>query len=397
MNGLYLHVPFCEKKCTYCDFYSIESTGLIDRFVQTLCKEIEIRCASLTVPRTENTNGIPSQIGKTLVPFHANTIFFGGGTPSLLSGTQLEKIISTLKDHVDIDPNAEWTMECNPGTISEKSLSDYRAAGINRVSFGIQSFAQPELDFLTRIHSIQEALDAIPTARAAGFTNINADLMFALPPQTVASLEHSLQTLIDLQPDHISAYSLVYEPGTPLHAQLGKGLVVPHNEEFDAEMYHIVMHTLQQAGYEQYEVSNFARPGKQCAHNLMYWHGHDYLAFGPSAHGLVNTERYWNHRSLSTWQAKVDAGELPQANTENLSHNEQAIEYAFLHVRSDGLPFSTFQQRFGLDLQTMLQPHLQHWIDADFVTINNGVLRLTFEGYRVCDEISLKIIQSITK
>lgn len=378
MNGLYIHVPFCEKKCTYCDFYSIESTGLIERFVETLCKEIELRCVTLE----------PA--------FVANTVFFGGGTPSLLSPDQLAHIIATLSRHVAIAPDSEWTMECNPGTISLGSLTGYRAAGINRVSFGIQSFAQPELDFLTRIHTIQEALDAIPTARAAGFTNINADLMFALPPQTVDSLKHSLQTLINLAPDHISAYSLVYEPGTPLHSQLKKGLVVPQNEEFDAEMYNIVMQTLNNAGYEQYEVSNFARPGKQCAHNLMYWHGHDYLAFGPSAHGLVNTERYWNHRSLSSWQAKVDAGEVPQANTEVLSLNEQAIEYAFLHVRSDGLPFSTFQQRFGLDLQTMLQPHLQHWIDANFVTLTNNTLRLTPEGYRVCDEISLKIIETIS-
>jgi oxygen-independent coproporphyrinogen III oxidase len=377
MNGLYIHVPFCEKKCTYCDFYSIESTGLIDRFVATLCKEIELRCATLDSS------------------FTANTVFFGGGTPSLLSPDQVAHIIATLSKHVTIAPNSEWTMECNPGTISLESLTGYRAAGVNRVSFGIQSFSQPELDFLTRIHSIQQALDAIPTARAAGFTNINADLMFALPPQTVESLQHSLHTLISLEPDHISAYSLVYEPGTPLHAQLGKGLVVPHNEEFDAEMYHIVMRTLQYAGYEQYEVSNFAQPGKQCAHNLMYWHGHDYLAFGPSAHGLVKSERYWNHRSLSTWMSKVNDGFLPHANTETLSASEQAVEYAFLHVRSDGLSFPDFFKRFNFNLQPLLEPHLNHWLDAQFVTLKNGTLRLTPEGYRVCDEITLRVVEAI--
>lgn len=375
--GYYLHIPFCEKKCTYCDFYSIESTGLIDRFVAALKKEI-VRRATTQTPTTTPTKSYTS-------------VFFGGGTPSLLTPSQLSDILDTVRANVDLADDCEITMECNPGTITLEKLEGYRAAGVNRLSFGVQSFVPEELQFLTRIHSPEQADEAMALARAAGFTNVNMDLMFALPPQTMDSLSFSLSRLLSLQPDHISAYSLIFEPGTPLNAQKIKGLVVPHEEELDADMYAYVMRTLLEAGYEQYEVSNFAKPGHRCRHNLTYWHGEDYVGVGPSAHGLVGGMRYWNHRSLTSWLQLIDRDELPHANTEMLTPEDRLTELAFLTLRADGMPLQQFHDEFGIDLRTRLQPDLNMWIREGLIEDTDTHLRLTERGYQVCDELTVRI------
>ena len=376
MQGLYLHIPFCEKKCVYCDFYSIESTDLMEGFVSRLCTELSMRATS-EKPCT--------------------SVFLGGGTPSLLSPSQLERILAHVHASYAIAPDAECTMECNPGTVTLDSLKAYRSLGINRLSFGVQSFVAEELSFLARIHSADDADKAMELARAAGFDNVNMDLMFALPPQTLASLAYSIDRMLALEPDHISAYSLIFEPGTPLYAQWKKGQVQPHAEDLDAEMYAYVMDRLGDAGYEQYEVSNFARNGRSCRHNLTYWHAESYIAVGPSAHGLLDNLRYWNHRSLTAWGAKIDAGELPQANTEVLDHHAQLVEYAFLHMRADGLPIEAARQRFGVDIRRALQPQLQHWIDAGMLRDEGDTLRLTRDGYTVCDDITVALLDALDR
>ncbi|RPI68499.1 MAG: radical SAM family heme chaperone HemW [Ignavibacteriae bacterium] len=390
MFGYYLHIPFCEKKCTYCDFYSIESTGLIERFIAALKIEIALRGTQSDAGGT----GMPLDAGGRGMPWHAPTarsIFFGGGTPSLLTPLQLSDILDTVRRHVDLSDDCEITMECNPGTITLEKLEGYRAAGVNRLSFGVQSFIEEELRFLTRIHTAEQADEAMALARAAGFTNVNMDLMFALPPQTMDTLAFSLSRLLALQPDHISAYSLIFEPGTPLNAQKIKGLVVPHEEELDADMYAYVMRTLREAGYEQYEVSNFAKPGHRCRHNLTYWHGEDYVGVGPSAHGLLNGTRYWNHRSLTSWLQLIDRGELPEANTETLTREDRITELAFLTLRADGMPIQQFNDEFSIDLRTRLQPDLDFWIGEGLIEDTGTHLRLTERGYQVCDVISVNM------
>lgn len=376
MQGLYLHIPFCEKKCVYCDFYSIESTNLIDTFVERLLHELAMR-SDRSTPCT--------------------SIFFGGGTPSLLSPQQLERILHRVHDAFVIADDAECTMECNPGTVTAESLSAYRSLGINRLSFGVQSFVASELAFLARIHSADEADQAMYLARKAGFDNVNMDLMFALPPQTLDSLAYSISRMVALQPDHISAYSLIFEPGTPLYTQFTKGAVKPHPEELDAEMFAMVMDRLGSAGYEQYEVSNYARNGRRCVHNLTYWHAEPYIAVGPSAHGLLANKRYWNHRSLTAWSEKIDAGILPVANTEELDLSAQITEFAFLHLRADGLPVDTLATRFGIDMRAALQPHLSHWVEAGMVVDDGTTLRLTREGYAVCDDITVTTLDAIER
>lgn len=377
MQGIYLHIPFCERKCTYCDFYSIESTGLIDTFVDRLLREITIRGRVTERPAT--------------------SVFFGGGTPSLLRPDHLARIVKALHDVHTIADDAEWTMECNPGTVSLESLTAYRSLGIDRLSFGVQSFVPEELAFLHRIHSPEQADEAMFLARAAGFTNVNMDLMFALPPQTPESLELSLSRMLALKPDHISAYSLVYEHGTPLYAQLQKGLVQPHPEEEDAAMYAHAMERLTSAGYEQYEVSNFALAGHRCRHNLTYWHGDDYVSYGPSAHGYIDGERYWNHRSLTSWSEKVDADIPPNANTERLGPAERLVELAFLQLRADGLDRRVFTSTFGVDLADALRPDLGYWLDAGFVIMDEERITLTSAGYQVCDEITLKVVAALER
>ena len=387
MLGYYLHIPFCDKKCTYCDFYSIESKGLMERFVGSLCNEISLRGMGNGEWGMSEVNQTPGTRHQAPI----SSIFFGGGTPSLLSPDQLRTILEAVRSTVTLADDCEITMECNPGTITLENLIGYREAGINRLSFGVQSFVEEELRFLTRIHSADEADDAMRLAREAGFNNVNMDLMFALPPQTMESLSYNIDRMLALDPDHISAYSLVYEPGTPLHAQKLKGAVQPHPEELDADMYTMVMERLGAAGYEQYEVSNFAKPGRRCRHNLTYWHGEDYIAVGPSAHGLVDGLRYWNHRSLTAWTEKVEAGELPHANTETLGTDERLTELAFLTLRADGMPIDQFTKEFGIDLRSALQPDLGYWMDDGMVIEDNGRLRLTPKGYQVCDLITVKV------
>lgn len=371
MFGLYLHIPFCEKKCSYCDFYSIESTEHIDRFVETLQREIRLRSVRY--------DGQPF-----------TSVFFGGGTPSLLRPEDMQSITSLLRELFVFADDCEWTMECNPGTVTLERLLGYRAAGINRLSFGVQSFQASELAFLDRIHDANEAVAAMQLAREAGFDNVNMDLMFAVPGQTLETLADNLRRMVELQPDHISAYSLIYEHGTPLYADLLKGRVKPLPEEVDADMYHLVISTLRAHGYEQYEVSNFAKAGRRCRHNLTYWHGEPYLAVGPSAHGFIGTTRYWNYRSLTAWTEYVLKGALPEANHEVLTESDLLTEHVFLHLRADGLRVSETQERFGIDVRAALQPDLGYWIDEGFVTDDGDVLSLTAEGYRVCDEISSK-------
>lgn len=371
MYGLYLHIPFCQKKCSYCDFYSIESTEHIDRFVEMLQREIRLRAALYD--------------GSSFT-----SVFFGGGTPSLLRPEDMRAITGLLREAFVFADDAEWTMECNPGTVTLERLREYRQSGINRLSFGVQSFQASELAFLDRIHDADQAVEAMRLARTAGFDNVNMDLMFAVPGQTIETLADNLRRMVELQPDHISAYSLIYEQGTPLYTDLLKGRVKPLPEETDVEMYNLVITTLRSHGYEQYEVSNFARPGRRCRHNLTYWHGEPYLAVGPSAHGFIGTTRYWNYRSLTAWTEHVIKGALPEANHEELSESDLLTEHVFLHLRADGLRPAQTLERFGIDVRAALAPDLGYWIEAGFISDDGELLSLTAEGYRVCDEISSK-------
>jgi oxygen-independent coproporphyrinogen-3 oxidase len=383
MNGLYLHIPFCEKKCVYCDFYSLETTYLIDAFVDTLLAEIALR-ADFVSPSARAFD----------------TVFFGGGTPSLLSPKQLERIAGALRATFSIAADAEWTMECNPGTVSEESLRAYRAFGVNRLSFGVQSFFEDDLRFLSRIHSNSEANEAVRSSRKAGFDNVNIDLMFALPDQSFERWRRNLETAVSLETDHISAYSLIFEPGTPLKAMLDRGEVRRQDEEREAAMYEWAMEFLRARGYEQYEVSNYARDGKVCRHNCLYWQGDEYLAFGPSAHGYIankgEKERYWNIRSLAGYTRQIAEGKLPIASSEILSAQERMFERAFLELRARGIRKREFFHDFGVSIDEALKELIARY-GEEFLLNSEERLALSSKGYLVCDAITLDAITALER
>jgi oxygen-independent coproporphyrinogen-3 oxidase len=366
----------------YCDFYSLENMEHKDVFVSILKKEIAAGA---------------EKYRQFLRP--ATSIFFGGGTPSLLTPEQIASIMNQVKVHLPVHPDAEVTMECNPGTITKESLIGYRKSGVNRLSFGIQSFNQDELDFLHRIHSPEEGKQAVKLAREAGFDNVNIDVIFALPNQSIESWQNTLEQAIALQTEHISAYSLIFEEKTPLFSMLQKGLVKPQDEDKDAAIYALTIDMLQSAGYEQYEVSNFAKPHLRCNHNRTYWQAKEYLAFGPSAHGYVNNIRYWNYRNLKRYFEAVQKTGIGEASREELSFTNRLYESAFLGIRSEGISRNDFLQEYDIDILSIIQSALDIHAQEEFLLmeeISGDIqIRLNSKGFAICDEISLRIITAL--
>ncbi|MCK5741978.1 MAG: radical SAM family heme chaperone HemW [Chlorobi bacterium] len=375
MSAVYIHYPFCTRKCFYCDFYSVNAATFQSDYIDVLCREIEMRLADLDKPLL-------------------STLFVGGGTPSLMSGKDMEKIMNTLRSNFTFADDAEFSMESNPASLDLLNLKDYRSAGINRLSIGIQSFIAEELKFLQRLHSPNEAEAAFEAARKAGYDNINIDLMFSVPGQTRDSLKYSLEKAIKIAPEHISAYSLIYEQGTPLYKAAEAGTVSRVDEDNDAENYELVIDTLTAAGYEQYEVSNFARQGKQCRHNLKYWSGDEYFAFGPAAHGYLNNTRYANIRNLAKYTELISAGKLPTDFSEVLTAENKLAEAIFLGLRSGGLTWQKFRDQFDIDVESVSNKLFDELKKGNFAEINETGIKLLKKGYMISDNIAVKIIEN---
>lgn len=304
----------------------------------------------------------------------------------------LERVLAALHRHFRFEAGGEWTMECNPGTVSHESLTAYRALGINRLSFGVQSFFEDDLAFLTRIHSPEQAKEAVALARAAGFDNLNIDLIFALPGQTMERWKTNIETAVALGTEHISAYSLIFEEGTPLNAMKLRGEVREADEDLDAEMYDVTMNFLAASGYRQYEVSNFAREGRECRHNLLYWQGREYISFGPSAHGYTGGVRYWNVRSLSRYMGDIAEGRLPVVNSERIEGLTLMFERAFLELRSQGIDMAAFRRDFGVELRTVLEPLFSRIAGENLIAVDDDRIALTPNGYRLCDALTTEVI-----
>lgn len=381
MPSLYLHIPFCEHKCVYCDFYSIAPDGnrggyerLILDFLRALSREIDLRGTS---------------------PFTAtsyDTVFFGGGTPSLLTPTQLSDILSSIRRTFTIDDHAEVTIETNPGTVDREKLEAFQQAGVNRLSIGIQSFHQDDLNFLTRIHSADQAAQCVRDAQAAGFSNVSLDLIFALPGQTLDRWMFNLRAAVDLDPSHISCYSLIVEPDTPLSRMVLTGSVKPLAIEDDARLYESTIEFLGQHGYAQYEVSNFAKPGMESRHNSAYWNHTEYLGFGPSAHSFWGGERWWNIAQVQGYIDRLTRGELPLAGLERLSEEQWREEAILLGLRSGGIDLVTYRERFGRELPSENPSLIEQLIADGLVTLSRQRLSLTSRGYVICDEICQRLL-----
>ena len=378
MLGIYIHFPYCIHKCFYCDFYSLEDFSTMNIFSDYLLKEIEL--ATHKFFKTKQ---------------NIDTIYFGGGTPSLINPLQLDTILNRIYKFYTIDENAEITLEANPGTIDQKYLQDFKSLGINRLSIGMQSFIDEELKFLQRIHSSKEAIDTYELARNIGFDNISIDIMYNLPNQSIANMIYNARQAIELNPDHISAYSLIYEPDTPLQKAVKRGKINPLDEEIEAKGFLSIIENLTSSGYEQYEISNFAKNGKISRHNSKYWKYEPYISFGPSAHSFLYPHRHWNIRSINKYIEKLQNKELPIQESELITHDIEIEEKIMLGLRSDGIKFKEFQSKYDINLIDIINQLPPNYIDL--IHIEDNKIRLTQRGYLLSDEIIVDIISKIKK
>ena len=365
--GIYIHVPFCVKRCRYCDFYSQTDLSLCGDFVDALIHEIELA---------------PD-------PGPVDSLYFGGGTPSLLDPTQIERIILSVRARFAIGPDPEITLEANPGTVDEKRLPDFRAAGVNRLNLGIQSFDDDNLAFLGRIHTAAEASRAVDAARAAGFSNLGLDLIYGLPGQAATALQRDLEKAAAFNPEHLSCYLLTYAKGTLLDKQREQGAVVPLPENATADLFLLNRELLDRLGYAQYEISNFARSEKyRSRHNCKYWTFASYIGLGPAAHSFLAPVRYWNHRDLGAYLADLGKGRLPIKARESLSADQQMIEAIYLGLRQTrGIPIADFNQRFSVEFTTLFEAVLSDPLLDKLLALDADFCRLTPEGMLVMDTV----------
>lgn len=380
MSGIYIHIPFCERKCIYCDFYSVENLNLIDRFTESLLKEIEI----FSIEADFFNDSI------------FDTIYFGGGTPSLLEPTQIEKILNKLSQSFKISSNPEITLETNPGTVDKRKLLEFKNLGVNRMSFGVQSFFDDDLKFLGRIHTGEDAFKCVNDSFEVGFENVSIDLIFGLPGQTVEKWLENLKFAVSLNVPHISAYNLIVERGTPLHELFSLGKVEIPEDEIQAQLYERTIDFLENAGYVHYEVSNYAFEGFECRHNLKYWQYENYIGFGPSAHSFWINKRWWNFANLNKYINALDLGKIPVANFEILDEEKMIEEFIYLGLRSKGINVARFKGKFGFEfVDGDIKDEIEELERAGYITIEDDFIKLTPKGFLLCDEIVLRLISKI--
>ncbi|HEY7832261.1 MAG TPA: radical SAM family heme chaperone HemW [Ktedonobacterales bacterium] len=404
--SLYLHIPFCQAKCHYCDFNSYAGLlGLRERYVDAL--EAEIALAGWRARRADGQ------------PRRCRTIFFGGGTPSLLTTPQVARLLAASRAAFALDDDAEITLEANPGAIERGRFDELRAAGINRLSMGAQSFDDGLLRWMGRIHTAAEIADALHAARAGGFDNINLDFIFALPSQTLALWDDTLARALDLGPDHLSLYSLIVEEGTPLHRWVAQGRVRPADDDLAADMYEQAARRLADAGYAQYEISNWARPDRRCQHNLTYWRNLPYIGLGAGAHGWFAGRRYSEARPIRAYCERVERVvaqardiELANAQThalpagavvedEAIAREAEMAETAMLGLRLvEGLDLGVWAARFGEPFFARFGPRLAEVeaagllerVPADASAYGGGHIRLTERGRLLGNEVFERVL-----
>ena len=393
--SLYIHIPFCVQKCRYCDFLSFPA-GETQRqqYVEALVRQILAGPPSFCTEKKESgadpvrpgnpghgTDTKPGGPGRLV-----DTIFLGGGTPSLLTAAQLENILTAIRRIYRLLPDAEITMECNPGTVSLGRLREFRELGINRLSLGVQSFQDEELKLLGRIHTAAEAEEAFYLAVEAGFEQINLDLMSALPGQSLAEHEANLRKAAELGPEHLSVYSLILEEGTRLY-DMARQKLIPDlpGEELDREMYHRTGELLSAYGYKQYEISNYAKKGSCCRHNIGYWTGHEYYGIGLGASSLIAGRRFREEAKLGAYLEKYAAISEPEGSAfedlQVLTPEDRMSEFMFLGLRlCEGVSETEFETRFGEKLQVVYGTEIQRHLRNGLLIREGDRLRLSAKG-----------------
>ena len=373
-TACYIHIPFCDHKCIYCDFYSIITSESINPFLKALKKEIKYYSEKYRDKR------------------ELISIYFGGGTPSLMQPAYIASIVDLVRQNFNVSEEAEITLETNPGTVDKFKLKEFKDIGINRLSIGIQSFNDDELKFLTRIHNSKTAIETVENAAIAGFENISFDLIFNLPGQTKINWRSNLEQAVKLPVKHISAYSLILERGTILNKMVLDGKVKMQDTDHDANLYETTIDFFEGNGFHQYEVSNFAIPGYECLHNISYWNHTEYFAFGTSAHSFINDKRWWNYSSAKKYIAEVNKRNNAVAGSEYLSDSQKHNEYVMLALRSSGLELSEYKSRFGEAWLKEKNHYFQKLENQNLIIMNDDHIKFTKQGYALCDEILPNIL-----
>ena len=369
MAGIYFHIPFCKQACHYCDFHFSTSLTRQDDMIAAMRDELVLRKEYLLQRPIE-------------------TIYFGGGTPSILSTVHLESLFQTLNKHYPISSGAEITLEANPDDLTREKLEYWKKLGINRLSIGVQTFQDSLLMQLNRAHQAHQAIDAIGLARDSGFRNVSLDLIYALPGSTTAHLETDIQQALELAPQHISIYGLTIEEKTAFGQWFRKGKLKTVSEKEEVSQFELLMDQLPRAGYEQYEISNFAKEGFQARHNSNYWKGEWYLGIGPSAHSFQETSRQFNIPNNAQYVASLKEGKIP-ATVEQLSSTNQINEYLFTRLRTKwGIDLSELKSRWGYDLAFEQSESLNLYLKDGYLHQQGSIITLTRKGKLLADEIA---------
>lgn len=373
MAGIYIHVPFCVSKCSYCDFYSVATLKKMQDYVQALKKELKVRQYELE--------------GQTV-----DTVYWGGGTPSLLSEKHICEVMSLLRESYNISDEVEVTIECNPGDYNKQKIGHIIASGVNRFSLGAQSFSDYTLKLLGRRHSVKETETMFRAIRDLGVHNISLDLIYGIPGTDMDDLNRDLEALIRLHPTHISAYHLIYEEGTPMSYALEQGRISELSEELSLEMSHTVSGKLQEAGYEHYEVSSYALPGMRSRHNSSYWHDIPYIGLGPSAHSYIHPWRSTNSSDLKCYIDSLSNQDFLLREFEYITDEVAFEEYLMTRLRtSDGISLDTVRVRFGDEKAEYLNTKINTYISEGLMIKDRGRIRFTQNGL----DISNTIISSL--
>jgi len=371
--SIYIHIPFCDHKCIYCDFYSIITTENQSNFINAVTKEI----------------GYYAELyGKNRI---VKTIYFGGGTPSYLPVQAIKEVIENIKNNFKVYDDCEITLETNPGTVNKSKLKELKNTGINRISIGIQSFLESDLDFLTRIHDKKTAIATVENAADVGFKNISIDLIFNLPGQTKSNWLNNLSIAVELPVVHISAYSLIIERGTILNKMILDGKVNIGDEDFDADLYETTIRFLNENGFEQYEVSNFCKSGFESKHNLNYWNYGEYIGFGPSAHSFIKNKRWWNFSSLKKYIDEINKSNRAVRGSELLTPEQMLNEFVMLTLRSTGININEIKKKFKKSWLINNKNKLNGLEQKGLIIFDDNRIKLTPKGYLVCDEILLNL------
>lgn len=371
--GLYIHIPFCRQKCLYCDFPSFAGQeGRQEAYLRALLAEIEQSGAG----------------GREV-----RSVFIGGGTPTTLPIPLLEQLMQAIFTHFSIAKDAEITIEANPGTLNREMAQALRRMGCNRLSMGVQAWQDRLLKRLGRIHTIAEFQENYRIVREAGFENVNVDLMFALPEQTMADWQQTLREITALEPEHISAYSLILEEGTPFYAQYEKGLLVPMEEDLDRKMYHWAVDFLAERGYRQYEISNFAKAGRESRHNRIYWLAEEYLGLGLSAHSYLDGKRFHNPCGLEEYIAAAGERSRLMQEVESISPEDAMAECMFLGLRlTEGVSFARFRARFGREMQEIYGTQIARLRQEGLLEATDAGIRLTKRGIDLSNYVFEKFL-----